>query len=215
MCLSTSTGQLICFHCDDCDVLSMGVVQCGADRPMLPFPDNSESTTIIPPTIPTVAPETTTINPPEVPTIVPETTTTSVAPETTTTISSTIPTINPETTVETTIPTAPGDPILTPPTHPTFTPQPTSTTQGGPILTPPTHPTPLPVPVRFGILIPVPPSSLQYACLSVRRNLNNRTIVSRGCATLRTNVPETCDYATNGRHKSCAVCIGSLCNGNN
>ncbi|XP_035773792.1 salivary glue protein Sgs-3-like isoform X1 [Anopheles albimanus] len=325
---STSSGQLMCFHCDDCDYAMVDIIQCGPGRPLLPFPD-SESTTVpttptfepetttvthpivptvqpdtttqrppcsssttthMPPSIPTVEPETTTQAPPSIPTVEPETTTQvppsipTVEPETTTQVPPSIPTIEPETTTQvppsiptiepetstqvppsiptiepetttqippsvptiepetttvepetTTISTTPGGPILTPPTHPTFNPNPITTTPGGPILTPPTHPTPL-APIGFGIVLPIQPSTPQYACLSVRRvgtyqidrtqtvnssdNLsvlllsteNNRNIVSRGCAPLMHSVHQTCDNATKGGHQSCVACVGSLCN---
>uniref|UniRef100_A0A182NX14 Uncharacterized protein n=1 Tax=Anopheles dirus TaxID=7168 RepID=A0A182NX14_9DIPT len=136
-------------------------------------------------------------------------------PDTTTITPPTIPTIEPDTT---TISTTPGDPILTPPTHPTFTPGPSeSSTPATPILTPPTHPTlPPAVPVAFGVTIPVPPNNVQYACLSVQRiEANNRAVTTKGCAQLMSSVQQTCTYATNGGHSSCAVCLGSLCNAYN
>ncbi|XP_050093652.1 salivary glue protein Sgs-3-like [Anopheles aquasalis] len=276
--LSTSSGQLMCFHCDDCDYAMVDIIQCGPGRPLLPFPETTtqvppsiptiepETTTQVPPSIPTIEPETTTQVPPSIPTIEPETTTQvppsipTIEPETTTQIPPSIPTIEPETTTQvppsiptiepdtttqvppsiptiepetttqvppsiptiepetttdepetTTISTTPGGPILTPPTHPTFNPNPMSTTPSGPILTPPTHPTPL-APIGFGIVLPIQPTTQQYACLSVRRVENNRNIVSRGCAPLMPSVHQTCDHATKGEHHSCVACVGSLCN---
>uniref|UniRef100_A0A182VTG2 Uncharacterized protein n=1 Tax=Anopheles minimus TaxID=112268 RepID=A0A182VTG2_9DIPT len=99
---SSSNGQLMCFHCDECDTSLVEIVQCGPNRPMLPFPDSAaptttvpETTTFQPPSIPTVEPETTTLTPPSIPTVDPPAPTSTAIPETTTVATSTV---EPETT---------------------------------------------------------------------------------------------------------------------
>ncbi|XP_055638352.1 uncharacterized protein LOC129776632 [Toxorhynchites rutilus septentrionalis] len=188
--IAGASSQLLCYHCDDCNLGPVVVQPCGFDQPMIPGSSSPTGTW----------PESPIITPPSGSDI-------TAAPE--------FPTGQPILTPPPpnlpggsadVAPVQPWEPNLTPPNHPgTDYPFLTSTSNGGALITPPVTP--------FERINEVDPQwNNQFVCMTVETVVNNRQIVRRGCARQEINNDATCSSAAGANSQRCTICATNLCN---